>query len=128
MIVDSSVLVAVMRDEADAERYRVAMAEADAVRVSAATMLETSIVVTPLSQGRLDEFLFEANALIEAFDAEQARVAREAYARFGKGSGSPARLNFGDCIAYALAKVRDEPLLFRGDDFRHTDVVPAIAG
>ena len=60
------------------------------------------------------------------FTAEQAHVARQAYREFGPGSGHPARLTFGDCITYALAKVLDEPLLFKGDDFGHTDIVPAL--
>ncbi len=59
---------------------------------------------------------------VVAFTADHARLAREAYARFGKGSRSRARLNLGDCFSYALAKVKDEPLLFKGDDFTHTDV------
>jgi ribonuclease VapC len=126
VIVDSSVLVAVVRDEPDAEGYRVALARADSVLVSAATHLEASIVVTPESEHQLDAFLDEARARIVPFDAQQAIVAREAYARYGKGSRSPAQLNFGDCTAYALARIADEPLLFKGDDFRHTDVTSAL--
>ncbi len=73
----------------------------------------------------LDELLGDAEISVVPFDATQARIAREAYARFGKGSGSTAGLNFGDCMTYALAKVTGEPLLFKGDDFTHTDVTPA---
>lgn len=126
MIVDSSAWVALVRNEPDAHRLRVALAEADLVRVSAATVLETSIVVTPKLHARLDEAMLLAGAEVVAFDGEQAIVAREAYAQYGKGSGSKARLNFGDCMAYALSKVTGEPLLFKGDDFRHTDVTPAL--
>ena len=70
----------------------------------------------------LDELLTEARARIEPVTAEQARIAREAYRDFGRGSGHPAKLNFGDCFAYALAKSKREPLLCKGDDFVHTDV------
>jgi ribonuclease VapC len=67
----------------------------------------------------------EAQIIIEPVTEAQARIAREAYRDFGKGSGHPARLNFGDCFAYALAKVTGEALLFKGDDFAHTDIKPA---
>ena len=76
---------------------------------------------------RLDAFLQEAEVEIEPVTIEQARLAREAYRDYGKGSGHPARLNFGDCFAYALARDTGEPLLFKGDDFRRTDVTPASA-
>jgi ribonuclease VapC len=126
VIVDSSAWVSVVRNEPDAARLRGALADADSVRVSAATFLETSIVVSPEHHARLDELLLVSGAHVMPFDREQAIVAREAYARYGKGSGSKARLNFGDCMAYALSKVTGEPLLFKGDDFRHTDVTPAL--
>jgi ribonuclease VapC len=76
--------------------------------------------------GPLDAFLEAAGTTIVPFDEDQARVARAAYARYGKGSGSPARLNFGDCFSYALAKTTGLPLLFKGDYFTHTDVTPAL--
>jgi len=94
--------------------------------VSAAAVLETSMVVTPDLHERLDDLLEASGAVVVPFDHAQARVAREAYARFGKGSGSKARLNLGDCFSYALARVTGEPLLFKGDDFRHTDVESAL--
>lgn len=125
MIVDSSVWVALVRQEHDAEDLRLALVDAARVHTSAASLLEASIVVSPARHQVLDELLELTQAVIVPFDGEQAIAAREAYARYGKGSGSKARLNFGDCIAYALAKVSDEPLLFTGEDFRHTDVTPA---
>ena len=80
---------------------------------------------SPDNHQHFDTWLSEARASIVAFDADQAAVARRAYATYGRGSGSRARLNFGDCCAYALATVLDLPLLFKGDDFVHTDVRPA---
>jgi ribonuclease VapC len=125
VIVDTSALVAIIRGEPDTVSLLTAMNAADRVRISADTLLETSIVVTPAAHRDLDELVETAAAVIEPFDREQALAAREAYARYGKGSGSPARLNLGDCFAYALAMTTGEPLLFTGDDFTHTDVTPA---
>ena len=71
-------------------------------------------------------FFVDGEIAIIPFDADHARVAREAYARYGKKSGSSARLNFGDCMTYALAKITGEPLLFKGDDFTHTDLTSAL--
>jgi ribonuclease VapC len=75
---------------------------------------------------RLDDLLRVLDIAIESVTEEQARIAREAYRDYGHGSGHPARLNFGDCFAYALARVTGEPLLFKGDDFTHTDITPAL--
>jgi ribonuclease VapC len=125
VILDASALVAVLRDEPERGDLNRIADEASAVRVSAATLLETSIVLTTDLHGELDDYLSGAAVEVLPFDAEQARIARQAYALFGKGSGSPARLNFGDCFSYALAKVTGEPLLFKGVDFTHTDVEPA---
>jgi ribonuclease VapC len=124
MIVDSSALVAVLRHEPEAPAMTHALERSDA-RVSAATLLEASIVLGPEVHQNLDRLVTAAELTVVPFDEEQARVARRAYVRFGKGSGSPARLNFGDCISYALAKTTGLPLLFKGEDFTHTDVVPA---
>ena len=72
----------------------------------------------------IDELVREAHLTVEPVTEAQARIARDAYRDFGKGSGHPAQLNFGDCFAYALAKTTGEPLLFKGDDFTHTDITP----
>lgn len=129
MIVDTSVLVAVLRDEPDAERYQRALVKSSDVVVSAGTFLETAIVVDanrdPVLSGRLDDLLSVIGARIEPVTKRHAEIARQAYRNFGKGSGSPAGLNFGDCFAYALARDSAQPLLFKGDDFTHTDVAPA---
>ena len=80
----------------------------------------------PVARRRFDDLLREAGISVEPVTEEQARLAREAYRDFGRGSGHPAKLNFGDCFAYALAKAMDEPLLFKGEDFSRTDVASAL--
>jgi len=124
VIADSSALVAILHGEPEEEEFKEAIARHD-TKVSAVTALEAAIVLQPPRHRMLDELLGDAEISVVPFDATQARIAREAYARFGKGSGSKAGLNFGDCVTYALAKVTGEPLLFKGDDFTHTDVTPA---
>lgn len=130
MIVDTSALVTILREEADAVVYAQAIRQALSCRMSAANYLETAIVVdtirNPLLSRRLDDVCEEIGLIIEPVTEAQARIAREAYRDFGRGSGHPARLNFGDCFAYALAKDKDEPLLFKGNDFSHTDIRPAL--
>ena len=125
MIVDSSALVSILRQEPDALVFAEALERASVVRVSAATLLETSLVVGPRRQPQLENLIDASGMEVVAFDGAQWRVAREAHATYGRGSGSPARLNLGDCFAYALAKVTGMPLLFKGDDFTHTDIEPA---
>ena len=125
MIIDSSVLVAVLSGEPDAAGLLEAMASADSLSVAAPTALESAIVLGPPRHTALDALLDAAAVEVVPFTAEHARVARVAYARYGKGSGSPAGLNLGDCFSYALAHVSGEPLLFKGDDFHHTDVTTA---
>jgi ribonuclease VapC len=130
MIVDTSALVAALRFEDDAERYIDALNEADELRLSAANYLETSIVIDgqedPVASRQVDNFITKAGIEIAPVTAAHAKIARAAYRDFGRGSGHPAKLNFGDCFAYALATALGEPLLFKGDDFIHTDVTPAL--
>jgi len=130
MIVDTSAIVAILRDEPEAESFARAIAGARVRRVSAANYVEAAAIIdanrNPIASRRFDDFFREAAFTLEAVTAEQARIAREAYRDFGKGSGHPAQLNFGDCFAYALAKATSEPLLFKGQDFRHTDLTPAL--
>ena len=78
-----------------------------------------------MASRRFDDLVREANLIIEPVTEAQARIARDAYRDFGRGSGHPAKLSFGDCFAYALAKIAGEPLLFKGDDFAHTDIAAA---
>jgi ribonuclease VapC len=124
MVVDSSVVMAVLRREAEAAAFAAAIEQAEVRLISAANVLELGMVAE--SRGRagareLDDFLGRARFEIVPFDAEQAALARDAFRRFGKGR-HPARLDFGDCIAYALSKASGEPLLFKGGDFARTDV------
>ncbi|MFB8189252.1 type II toxin-antitoxin system VapC family toxin [Microbacterium sp. NPDC055988] len=125
MIVDSSALVAVLMAEPEADEMS-DLLESRSFSLSAATLTECTIVLR--SKGgeakmlALDELLEATRATVVPVDEAQARLAGGAYARYGRGSGHPARLNYGDCFSYALAITRDEPLLFKGDDFVHTDV------
>jgi ribonuclease VapC len=126
MIVDASALIAVLRNEADAPRFARALAsKAEPKRISAANFLEAAIVVDgardAIASRRFDEVMSKAGLVVESVTEEHARIARAAYRDFGKGSGHPAGLNFGDCFAYALAKATGEALLFKGSDFGFTD-------
>ena len=129
MSIDTSALVGALLGEQHAEELLQIIADAHQPRMSAASYLESGVVLDsrrdPVLSRSLDDFLDIAEVEIEPVTAEQARIAREAYRDFGKGSGHPAQLNFGDCFAYALAKSTDEPLLFVGLDFSHTDVTAA---
>ena len=130
MIVDTSALIAILRDEPEAAACAGAIAAAGGRRISAANFVEAAIVIDgsrdPVASRRLDDLIREAQLVIEPVTEAQARIAREAYRDFGRGSGHPAKLNFGDCFAYALARATGEPLLFKGDDFGHTDISPAL--
>jgi ribonuclease VapC len=130
MVIDTSALVAILRAEPDAEAFARAIADADVCRLSAASYVEVGAVIDgsrdPVASRRLDELLEAARVRIDPVSTEQASIARAAYRDFGKGSGHPAGLNFGDCFAYALARVTHEPLLFKGDDFTRTDVSSAL--
>lgn len=128
MIVDTSALIAILRDEPDARRFAEAIEAADRARISAATYVEIGAVIDsaqdPVASRRVDELLDAGRISVEPVTATQARIARDAYRDFGKGSGHPAGLNFGDCFAYALAREAGEGLLFKGDDFSKTDISP----
>jgi ribonuclease VapC len=129
MIVDSSALVAIMFMEPEAHEFTRAIREAEFCRISAINFVETSVVVEKGSGDsgirQLDGFLKNAGILIEPVTEEQAFVARQGYSDFGKRR-HVAGLNLGDCFAYALAKVAGEPLLFKGNDFKKTDIAAAI--
>ena len=130
MIIDTSALIAILRDEPDAKICALAIEKTANRRLSAANFVETALVIDgsrdPVASRRFDDLVKEAQIIIEPVTEVQARIAREAYRDFGKGSGHPAKLNFGDCFAYALARATGQPLLFKGDDFIHTDVIPAL--
>jgi ribonuclease VapC len=130
MVIDSSAVLAILFAEPDARDYAEAIEDASLRLMSAATFVETSIVLEashgPLGASQLEIFIHQAGIEIVPVDVDQAEVARSAWRRFGKGNHR-ARLNFGDLFAYALAKSTGEPLLFKGQDFAQTDVTPAIA-
>jgi ribonuclease VapC len=130
MIVDTSAIIAVLKEESDAPRFLHAIAvSTERKRMSAANYLEAGIVVdanyNPVLSRRLDDLIVQTEIALEAVTPQQAEIARAAYRDFGKGSGHPAGLNFGDCFAYALAKAMREPLLFKGDNFSRTDIAAA---
>jgi ribonuclease VapC len=131
MIIDTSALVAILRDEPEAEICARAIEDAAARRISAVNFVEAAVVIDgsrdPIASRRFDDLLRAAGVVIEPVTEIQARLARDAYRDFGKGSGHSAKLNFGDCFAYALAKTTGESLLSIGADFGHTDIVSAIA-
>jgi ribonuclease VapC len=126
VIIDTSALVAILGDEPEAGTLLEAIRTTPHRRLSAGSYVELGIVIDrrgdPIASRRVDELLTRLSVVIEPVTESQARVAREAYRDFGKGSGHAAGLNFGDCFAYALARELNEPLLFKGDDFRHTDI------
>ena len=130
MIVDTSALIAILKREPEQPLFSQLLRDSPDAKISAATYLEASIVVDsardPKVSRTLDDLIEHARITIEPVTTEQAQIARQAYRDYGKGSGHPANLNFGDCFAYALARSKREPLLFKGDDFIHTDLRPAV--
>ena len=126
MIIDSSAVIAMVLDEGDADAVFETLAAAAQPLMATPTYVEATVVARGRSIADLDAFLRRARVRLVDFTPEMAQVATDAYRRFGKGSGSPTRLNLGDTFSYALARVTGEPLLFVGDDFTHTDVTPAL--
>jgi ribonuclease VapC len=129
MIVDTSAILAVLLDEREADDFAELIVKSDVCFMSAVSFVEASIIAE--SNGgdggvrQLDAFLRAAGISIELVSEEHALAARQAYSDYGKGR-NPAGLNFGDCFSYALAKVSGEPLLFKGSDFRKTDIAAAL--
>lgn len=125
MIIDTSVIIAILRDEPDAAAIGEILGRSQDCRMSAVSYIEVAVVVdhnrNPVLSRRLDDLLRDVEIAVEPVTLNQARIAREAYRDFGKGRHR-AGLNFGDCFAYALAKEKGETLLFKGDDFCHTDI------
>jgi len=130
LVIDTSAVIAILRQEAEASTFANAIGESAHRRISAVSFVEAAAVVDsardPIASRRLDDFMRVAEIRIEPVTAEQAHLARQAYRDFGKGSGHRARLNFGDCFSYALARLHGEPLLFKGEDFRATDAVGVL--
>lgn len=129
MIIDTSALIAVIRAERDAPAFRAALTSATTKRLSVATWLEATLV----ARGNSEAEVVALDALVEKLEIElvpvtreHAAMARRAHRRYGKGTGARAALNFGDCFSYALAALEQDDLLFKGDDFTHTDIVSAL--
>jgi ribonuclease VapC len=126
VIVDTSVIIAMFKKEPEAAAFATLIDEASIARISAGTYVELAVVIDrgrdAVASGALDSFLEKSRIQIEPLTASQARIARAAHQRFGRGSGHAARLNMGDCFSYALARDLGEPLLFKGDDFTLTDI------
>jgi ribonuclease VapC len=129
MVIDTSALLAILLDEPERRSFNEAIAVASSRVMSTATFVEASIVIESRfgAEGVRDLDLFVERAGIElaAVDEDQARIARRAFSRFGKGR-HPAGLNYGDCFTYALAIVLGEPLLYKGNDFSQTDVAAFV--
>jgi ribonuclease VapC len=129
MIIDTSGLLAILLDEPERRAFNEAIEATPSRTMSVASFVEVSIVIESRfgadGQRDLDTFIERAGIDLAAVDLEQTRVARRAFTRFGKGR-HPAGLNYGDCFAYALATVRGEPLLYKGDDFGRTDVIAVV--
>ena len=130
MVLDTSAILAILLDEPERRAFNEAIEAAESRVMSAATFVEVSMVIEARHGAEglrdLDVFLEKARVELAAVDSGQAHVARRAFSRFGKGR-HPAGLNYGDCFSYALATVLGEPLLYKGDDFRHTDITPFVA-
>jgi ribonuclease VapC len=130
VIVDTSAIIAILRNEPEARSFLNAMSAAPIIRMSAGSWLELTVVTTRSGDVRISEgaeiLLARFDIAIEAVTREIATIANDGYRKYGRGTRHAADLNFGDCFAYALAKATGEPLLFKGDDFTRTDIVPAL--
>src|SRR5215471_14786155 len=129
MVIDSSAIIALLPGEPETADFVPAMAASSRV-ISAPTYLETAIVILaclgPQALEKLDRLLDDLAIEVVSFMHGQAALAITAYRQCGKGGGHAAALNYGDCFSYALAKLRDEPLLFKGNDFSRTDLRVAV--
>jgi ribonuclease VapC len=130
MVIDTSAIYAAIANEPDGAFYRQAIKTASLRLISAVTLLETRIVLFarlgPDAIVTFDELIERARIVVVPFDRALSETAFDAFRRFGKGQGGPAQLNIVDCAAYALAHARSLPLLFKGNDFRATDVTPVL--
>jgi ribonuclease VapC len=131
IVVDTSAVIAILLAEPEAEPFLRAVIAADRAEISAGSALETAIVLERAAGESVvhdfERLLDETGVQVVPFDRDQLEHARYAFRHFGRGSGHAARLNFGDCFAYALAKLRAAPLLFKGTDFGRTDILRARA-
>ena len=131
MVLDTSAVIATITNEQDSSRFRAAMLGAKSLMMASVAALDTRIVhfsrLGPDAVGLFDDLLQDAGIVVVPVDDEMPRAAFDAFRRFGKGQGHPAQLNIIDCVVYALAKVRSQPLLFKGGDFDRTDIESALA-
>lgn len=129
MVVDTSALVAILGNEPERRAFNKRLEEAAQVTISAANLLETRIVLYARSGDpaimALDSFMLKSKMAVVDISEEIGNIAFQAYRQYGKGTGHPAALNYGDCFSYALAKSLNAPLLFKGNDFIHTNVISA---
>ena len=133
IVVDSSAIISIFAEEEDAKRFTRRIATDEAPYIAASSVLECSIVMRGSRrligiqcERWLDNFLASGRVTIEPVGLDDLRLARSAHIQYGKGTGHPAQLNFGDCFSYALAKRLDAPLLFKGGDFSRTDIKSAL--
>lgn len=130
IVVDTSAIIAILNDEPERAGFIKALSGEDEVRMAAPILVEATAASLrwgdKMARDDLPRVLSAFSILISDMTAEQAEIARQAYLRFGKGRGGPAQLNICDCFSYALAKSLHAPLLFKGDDFGHTDVISAL--
>lgn len=130
MILDSSAIIAILADEPEAPALSRAIEDASGTSIAAPTLVEIYVVADrardPRARSAVEAIIRSIDPHIEPFTAEHATIARQAHRDYGRGSGHPARLNYGDCFSYALAKATGEPLLYKGDDFVHTDIRSAL--
>jgi ribonuclease VapC len=130
MVIDSSVLLAILLDESEAADFLQAIKRSATRRISAASFLETGMVLLRGKSGQMqkpfEELIVSLRISITPVTEQQARAALDAFSVYGKGHGHPAGLNFGDCFSYALSKVSNEPLLYKGRDFSETDIPSAL--
>jgi len=130
VVVDTSAILAILKQEPDAPVIAQRRARNQRILMSAATLMECGTVVVgrygAAGTAELTGLLARLKVTIVAVSAEHAQAGVEAYSLYGRGTGHPAKLNMGDCFAYALAKTRNLPLLFKGSDFIHTDIEPAL--
>ncbi len=129
IVLDTSALMAILSDEPERRAFNLAIEKAAARFISAASLLELKMVLFarfgPQASNAVDAFIARADIRVEPVTAQSAEIAFDAFRRFGRGTGHPARLNYGDCFAYALAREKGAPLLFKGRDFGQTDIAPA---
>ena len=131
IVVDTSALICILLDESEALEFAHTIVERDPCAISAASVLEAHSIVLrrriPAGVSRIGGLIVNLGLHVVTFDRQQLATSITAYQLYGRGTGHPARLNMGDCFSYALAKTRNLPLLFKGDDFVHTDITSALA-